>query len=101
MMTYNRQLEQHLRAKLEDILVTAEEKLRAWATALVEDQRKPGRPRGRRTLATCRTKVRKLLGGAEPLFRWKVTEPDGVPSRWRGVGTRWRSISGRWGSDGP
>lgn len=78
-MTYNRQLEQHLQATFEDIRVTAEERLRAWATALAEDQRKPGRPRGRRTLATCRTKVRKLLGGAEPLFRWKVTRTGRGP----------------------
>jgi transposase len=70
-MTFDRQLEQHLRATLEDILVTAEERLRAWATALAEDQAK-GRSRGRRTLATCRNRVRKLLGHAEPLFRWSV-----------------------------
>ncbi|MGI0155943.1 MAG: IS1634 family transposase, partial [Thermoplasmata archaeon] len=72
-MTYNPRLEARLRATLEDILVTAEERLRAWATALEEDQRKGGRPRGRRTLATCRRKVRKWLGHAEPMFRWKVT----------------------------
>lgn len=70
-MTYNRQLEQHLRATLEDILVTAEERVRAWATALAEDQAH-GRSKGRRTLTTCRNRMRKLLGHAEPLFRWSV-----------------------------
>jgi len=77
-MTFNRQLEAHLRATLEDILVTAEERLRAWATALAEDQAK-GRSKGRRTLATCRNRVRKLLSHAEPLFRWSVTRTGRGP----------------------
>jgi transposase len=71
-VTYNRQLEEHLRATLEDILVTAEERLRSWATALAVDQAND-RSRGRRTLATCRNRIRKLLGHGEPLFRWTVT----------------------------
>ncbi len=77
-VTFNRQLQEHLEATLEDILVTAEERLRAWATALAEDQAK-GRSRGRRTLATCKNRVRKLLGHAEPLFRWSVTRTGRGP----------------------
>ena len=77
-MTFNHPLEVHLRATLEDILVTAEERLRGWATALAEDQPK-GRSKGRRTLATCRNRVRKLLSHAEPLFRWSVTRTGRGP----------------------
>ena len=77
-VTFNRQLQEHLEATLEDILVTAEERLRAWATALAEDQA-TGRSRGRRTLATCKNRVRKLLGHSEPLFRWSVTRKGRGP----------------------
>jgi transposase len=84
-MTFNRQLEEHLRATLEDILVTAEERLRAWAAALAEDQTRQGRPRGRRTLTTCRSRVRKLLGRAERFFRWTVTRKGRGPFEVRWV----------------
>ena len=70
MVTLNRQLEEHLEATLEDISVMAEERLRAWAAALAEDQARKGRSRGRRTLATRKIRVREFLGHAEPLFRW-------------------------------
>jgi transposase len=97
-MTFNRQLEAHLRATLEDILVTAEERLRAWATTLAEDQAK-GRSKGRRTLATCRNRVRKLLGHAEPLFRWSVTRTGRGPFevRWSRDGAAIRRRSEGFG----
>jgi transposase len=77
-MTYNRLQERFLRSRLEDILVTTEERLLAWATALREDQ-ESGRSRGRRTLASCRKRIKGLLGTAENLFRWEVTRQGRGP----------------------
>lgn len=71
-MTYSLRQEKYLRARLEDILVTAEKKLQEWATALREGQKKK-RSRGRYKLVTCRKQVKELLGSSEKLFRWEVT----------------------------
>ncbi len=69
-MTYNRTREAYLRARLEDILQKAEERLHAWVTPLREGQKK--RAQWKRTLASCRNQVKIRLRAAEPLFRWKV-----------------------------
>ena len=69
-LTYNRTREAYLRARLEDILQRAEERLQAWVVPLREGQKK--RAQWKRTLASCRHQVKLKLGPAEPLFRWKV-----------------------------
>ncbi|MGI0070602.1 MAG: IS1634 family transposase [Thermoplasmata archaeon] len=69
-MTYNRSREVYLRARQEDLLQRAEERLLAWVTPLREGQKK--RAQWKRTLASCRNQVKVKLGPAEPLFRWKV-----------------------------
>jgi transposase len=73
--TYNRQLENHLRATLEDMLVTAEEKVMAWRGTVNASRRGKNTYHGGRPLSQARVKVRKLLRSMAKYYRWKVERP--------------------------
>lgn len=94
-VSYNRLLERHLSAKLEDILTTAEEKLIALKAALEQaDRSRIGR--AKRTVAGVKKKVRQLIGSCTKLFEWSVTRHGKGPIEltWKrdGAAVRRRSL---------
>lgn len=78
-VTYNRRLELHLHARLEDMLQSAERKVTEWVRRVNAGKRGRNSYLSDRPVSQARAKVRNLLGRMSKYYTWRVRRPAGGP----------------------